>query len=476
MWREHMNLIHQLVLAVSNFLYQPFIVPLLLVGAGIYFSIRTGFLQLRLFPEILRVTLEKPENDKGISSFGALMVSTASRVGTGNIVGVSTAICLGGPGAVFWMWVTAVLGAASAFVESTLAQIYKRHDPENGQSYGGPSYYIETALKQRWLGILFAVFVLLTYVIGYNLLAAYNIQTSMEVFGFYNKVSTPLICGGVLCALFVVSVFGGAKQLTKITGILVPVMGCLYVLVAVFVLVMNAKNIPAMFYGIFTDAFTLKAGLGGLSGSCIMYGIKRGLYSNEAGMGSAPNASATASVSHPAKQGLVQVLSVFLDTLLICSATSFMCLSSSIVPSEELSGVLYVQECLRTVLGKGGPIFIAVSISLFGFTTLIGNYYYTEGCLRFILGRRPGKGFMTVFRIFAAGIVFVGALASAGFVWDMADLCQALMVVVNVPCILILSPKAIRCLKDYTEQRKKGKEPKYQAKACGITEQTDYWK
>ena len=467
--------LHNFINALSGFLYQPYIVPLLLIGAGIFFTIRMGFPQIRLLPEILRTTVEKPHDDKGISSFGALMVSTASRVGTGNIVGVSTAICLGGPGAVFWMWITAIFGSSAAFVESTLAQIYKRHDEETGQSYGGPSYYIETALKKRWLGVVFAIFVLTTYALGYNLLASYNIQTAFMSFDFYNAKSTPVIVGGLLCALFVLSVFGGAKKLTKITGVMVPIMGALYVVLALIALIINIKNVPTMFVEIFKDAFTFKAGLSGFAGSCIMYGIKRGLYSNEAGMGSAPNASATASVSHPAKQGLVQVFSVFLDTLIICSATALMCLSTNVVPTEELSGVPYVQESLKTIFGTGGPIFIAVAISLFGFTTLIGNYFYTEGCLRFILGHKPGKQFMTIFRIICAAIVFVGAIATAGFAWDLADLCQALMVIVNIPVIIILSPKAFAALKNYTEQRKKGIEPLYSAKACGIKEDTDYW-
>lgn len=469
------DFLHDLINTLSGFLYQPYIVPLLLIGAGIYFTIRMGFPQIRLIPEILKVTVEKPHDDKGISSFGALMVSTASRVGTGNIVGVSTAICLGGPGAVFWMWITAILGSAAAFVESTLAQIYKRHDEETGQSYGGPAYYIETALKQRWLGVIFSVFVLLTYAVGYNLLASYNIQTAFAAFNFYSS-KTPIFIGAILCGLFMLSVFGGAKKLTDITGIMVPIMGVLYVVLALVALVINFRNIPDMFVLIFKDAFTLKSGLAGFTGSCIMYGIKRGLYSNEAGMGSAPNASATASVSHPAKQGLVQVFSVFLDTLIICSATALMCLSTNVVPTEELQGVPFVQESLKTIFGAGGPVFIALAISLFGFTTLIGNYFYTEGCLRFIMGHKPGNTFMTVFRLFCAGIVFVGAIATAGFAWDLADLCQALMVVVNIPVIIILSPKAFKALKNYTDQRKQGIEPTYIASECGVTEETHYWK
>lgn len=467
--------LQSVVTTLNDFLYQPFIVPLFLIVAGLYLSIRMGFPQIRLFAETLRVTREKPVGGAGISSFGALMVSTASRVGTGNIVGVSTAICLGGAGAVFWMWCIAIIGAASAFVESTLAQIYKREDLVTGHSYGGPSYYIQTALGQRWLGIIFACFVLLTYVIGYNLLASFNIQTSYAGYSFYSESSTPAVIGLVLASLFAVCIFGGAKSLTKITSFLVPIMGVLYVLVALAVIIYNIGNVPAMFIHIFEDAFSFKAGVGGFAGSCIMYGIKRGLYSNEAGMGSAPNAAASASVSHPVKQGLVQSFSVFLDTLLICSATALMCLSTGVTPSESISGVPYVQESLRTLLGNVGPVFMTLSISLFGFTTLIGNYYYTEGCLRFIMGRRPGKTVMTVFRIIASVIVFAGAVTSAGFAWDSADLCQALMVVVNIPCIILLSPIAFKALKNYTDQRKKGIEPVYVAKQCGVKQNTDFW-
>jgi len=467
--------IHSIVTTLNDFLYQPFIVPLFLLAAGIYLSVRMGFPQLRLFVETLRVAREKPLQESGISSFGALMVSTASRVGTGNIIGVSSAICLGGPGAIFWMWLIAILGAASAFVESTLAQIYKREDLVTGHSYGGPSYYIQTALGQRWLGIIFSCFVLLTYVVGYNLLASYNIQTSLTNYSFYSESSTPVIVGIVMAALFGICVFGGAKKLTSITSYMVPTMGVIYVLVAIGIILYNITNVPAMFVMIFEDAFSFDAGAGGIAGSCIMYGIKRGLYSNEAGMGSAPNASASASVSHPVKQGLMQSFSVFLDTLLICSATALMCLSCGVTPTAELSGILYVQESLKAVMGDGGAVFITLSIMLFGFTTLIGNYYYTEGCLRFIMNRRPGKKSITLFRVIATIIVFAGAISSAAFAWDAADLCQALMVIVNIPVILILSPIAFKALKNYTDQKKKGKEPVYIAEECGVKQPTDFW-
>ena len=469
-----MQAIDNVINAISGFLYQPFIVPLFLMAAGLFFTIRSGCLQVTMFRQACKVIYEKPKDKNSISSFGALMVSTASRVGTGNIVGVSTAICLGGPGAIFWMWLSAFLGGASAFVESTLAQIYKHRD-EDGTSYGGPSYYIQDALKQRWLGIVFAVAVLLTYAVGYNLLASYNLQSTFAAFSFYKEGVTPAIIGIILAVLFGICVFGGAKRLTNVTGIMVPIMGVLYIIVSLIVLVINAGNIPAMFGKIFSDAFTLKAGLGGFSGSCIMYGIKRGLYSNEAGMGSAPNAAATADVSHPVKQGLVQMLSVFIDTLLICSATALMCLSTSVEPTADLSGAPYVQAALQSVFGGFGPVFVALAMCLFAFTTLIGNYYYTEGCLRFIMKRKPGKGFMIGFRAFATAIVFIGAVVSAGLAWDAADLTQAIMVVVNIPCILILTKPAIDALNDYRRQLKEGKDPEFNAKAAGIKQATDYW-
>lgn len=402
------------------------------------------------------------------------MVSTASRVGTGNIIGVSTAICLGGPGAVFWMWVIALIGGASAFVESTLAQIYKRKD-DDGSSYGGPSYYIETVLKQRWLGIIFAIIVILTYAVGYNALASYNLQSTFSSFSFYGP-KTSRIIGYILAVLFALSVLGGAKRLTKITGLLVPVMGVLYILVAILVVILNIHSLGGMFAAIFKDAFNFKAIFSGFGGSCLMLGVKRGLYSNEAGMGSAPNAAATADVSHPVKQGLVQTLSVFIDTILICTATAFMCLSSGVNPTKEIAGAAYVQESLKATLGGFGPVFIAVSMSLFAFTTLIGNYSYCEGCLRYIIKRKPSKLVCTIMRLAASVIVFLGAIVSMGLVWDTADLLQALMVVINVPVIIIIAKPAVSALKDYMQQRKENKDPHFVAKDCGIKEETDFWK
>ena len=464
--------ISQVINAVSGFLYDPW-VPLFLLAAGLYFTVRTGFIQFRLFGESLRVVSEKPSNSNSVSSFGALMVSTASRVGTGNIVGVSSAICIGGYGAVFWMWVTALLGGASAYIESTLAQIYKKKDAD-GSSYGGPSYYIEAGLRQRWLGVIFAVVLICTYAVGYNMLASYNLQSTFANYSFYNDY-TPVIIGAVLAVLFALCILGGAKRLSSVTGVLVPVMGIIYILVALVVIVINIRNIPGVFANIFASAFDFKAIFGGFAGSALMHGMKRGLYSNEAGMGSAPNAAATADVSHPVKQGLVQMLSVFIDTLLICTATALMCLSSGLAPSAELEGAPYVQQSMQMSLGSFGPIFITLSMCLFAFTTLIGNYYYCEGCIKYILKRSPSKLFMTIFRLIATVIVFSGALLSAKLAWDTADLFQAIMVIINVPVIVILARPALAALADYSRQRREKQEPVFKAASINLKQETDFW-
>ncbi len=472
-----MGTIEKVITTVSGVLYQPWCVPLILLFGGIFLTIRLKLPQVRLFIECFKVLKDKPKEENGISSFGALMISTASRVGTGNIIGVAGAICIGGPGAVFWMWLTAILGGASALTESTLAQIFKKRNPD-GSSYGGPAFYMQDKLKARPLGVFFSSLIIVTYAVGFNMLASFNVQASFQNFKFYNEKSTPVIIGIILAVLFALCVIGGAKRLSKVTGLMVPVMGVIYIAVALLVMIINCKNIPAMFTMIFENAFDFKAIFGGFSGSCLMYGIKRGLYSNEAGMGSAPNAAATADVSHPAKQGLVQMLSVFLDTLLICTCTAFMCLSSGVDFTQYSNNkeAMYVQNALSGTLGAFGPIFIAVALTLFAFTTLIGNYAYCEGCLKFIFKRPVSKKGMLVFQIIATILVFVGATASATVVWGFAELTQALMVLVNMPVVLSLSKYSNLCLMDYCKQKNEGKNPVFKAKAIGITEDLDFWK
>lgn len=469
-----MDALNAIVGTLNGWLYGYILIALLLI-TGFYFTFRTKFIQIRLFPEAIRVVTEKPKEKGTVSSFQALMVSTASRVGTGNIIGVSTAICLGGYGSVFWMWLIALIGGATAFIESTLAQIYKRRSPD-GTSYGGPSYYIETALHNRGIAVLFSICLILTYAGGFNMLASYNLQSTFSVYSFYNE-STPWIIGGILALIVAFCIFGGGKRIIKITSAVVPIMGILYVAVALVVLVMNAKLIPSVFQNIFADAFNFSAIFGGFGGSCMMYGIKRGLYSNEAGVGSAPNAAAAADVSHPVKQGLVQMLSVFIDTLLICTATAFMCLCSGVTPTEGLAGAPYVQSSISTVFGSSGIIFITVSMVLFAFTTLLGNLYYCDNCLAFIHKKTPSKTFMVGFRIAAVLLVFAGSGLSMQLAWDFSDFMMALMCLINLPACFALGKIALAAAGDYTRQKKEGENPVFKAKKIGISEDNlDYWK
>lgn len=466
-------MLESIISYVNNALYS-YILIILLIAGGIYFSVRTKFVQFRLLKEQFRAVCEKPDRKNGVSSFQALMVSTASRAGTGNIIGVSSAICLGGFGAIFWMWVIAVIGSASAFIESTLAQIYKKKSPDG--CYGGPAYYIQAALKSRPLAVVFSLALILTYAFGFNMLASYNLQSTFSSYSFYNPKYTPWIIGLIVAIAVGYCLLGGGKSIIKATSFLVPVMGIAYILIALVIVVINVTSLPGIFERIFTEAFDIKSIFGGFSGSCIMYGIKRGLFSNEAGVGSAPNASASAEVNHPVKQGLVQILSVFIDTLLICSATAFMCMSSSIEPTAEIGGAPYVQMALKGSLGEFGPIFITVAMILFAFTTLIGNLYYVDNCIIFLLKRKPEKKFTVIYRIVASIVVFVGAGLSADLLWGIADLTMGIMTVINVPVITYLSKYAFSALKDYENQRKEGKEPIFHANDIQLPDEVDCWK
>lgn len=468
-----------MIMAVLNYLddvlYYP-ILMVILIAAGLIFSWKTRCVQLRLFPESIRVVMEKPTEAGKVSSFQALMVSTASRVGTGNIIGVSTAICLGGPGAVFWMWLLAIIGGATAFIESTLAQIYKRRNPL-GHSYGGPAYYIETAMHQRWLGVLFALALIVTYAGGFNLLCSFNMQSTFLVYSFYDPTTTPWIIGAVFAALVAYCLIGGGQRIIKVTSILVPVMGGVYILAALIVIVFHISNLPQVFAMIFADAFDFQSILGGISGSCMIYGIKRGLYSNEAGIGSAPNAAAAADVSHPVKQGLVQMLSVFIDTILVCSATAFMGLFSGVPITKEVAGAAYVQHAATAVFGGFGPLLITICMLLFGFSTLIGNLFYVDNCIRFIHKGTPSHGFVNTFRIVCVLVVFVGAGMSMAAVWDIADILMAVMCFINIPACFILGNTAVKAMRDYQQQKKEGKNPVFKAASIGIDESTvQYWK
>ncbi len=466
-------MVNLLVQNINNALYT-YLLIIMLVGCGVYFTVRTRFVQVRLLKQQIKAVTERPKDRKGVSSFQALMVSTASRVGTGNIIGVSTALCLGGYGSVFWMWAIAIIGSASAFIESTLAQIYKRKSPEGW--CGGPAYYIETALHSRGLAVAFSVCLILTYGVGFNMLASYNLQSTFSSYSFYHEDYSPWIIGLILAFAVAYCLFGGGKRVIKTTSFLVPIMGIIYIAVAMLIVVINIQSIPVVLKKIMIDAFHVNAIFGGFSGSCLMYGIKRGLFSNEAGVGSAPNASATAEVSHPIQQGLVQILSVFLDTLVVCSATAFLCMCSGIEPKEELSGAPYIQLSLQNSLGGFGAFFITFSMIFFAFTTLLGNLYYVDQSLFFLFRKKPEKRIMRTYYLIASLVIFIGAGLNADLLWGIADITMGAMAMINIPVILILSKYVIRALKNYEEKIRRGEKISFHAVEIQLPHELDGWK
>ncbi len=466
-------MLNNILSAVNDWMYT-YLLLFLLVGTGIYFTIRTRFVQLRLLKESFHVLKEKAGEENGkkqVSSFQALMISTASRVGTGNIAGIATAIAAGGAGAVFWMWLMAVIGGASAFIESTLAQVYKVKDKE--QFRGGPSYYMEKALGKRWLGILFSVLLIICFAYGFNGLQSFNMSSSLEYYiPGYSDTVYPMLVGLILAVGTAFVIFGGVHRIGFITSVLVPIMAGAYLLIGLYTVITNITELPKVFSMIFSQAFDFKAFAGGMAGSAVVIGIKRGLFSNEAGMGSAPNASASASVSHPAKQGMVQVLSVFIDTLLICSATAMMLLLSGVQgESGVLDGIPFVQKAISANVGNWGIHFITLSIFAFAFSSLIGNYYYAESNILFI---KNNKKLLFIFRITCLLAVFFGAQADFSMMWNIADITMGCMATVNILVILVLGNTAMKVLKDYEKQKKEGKNPVFKAKDVGI-ENTECW-
>ena len=464
-----LDVINQWIAQANDFLYGYILIALLVIS-GVYFTIRTKFVQIRLFPEAIRVLTEKKKEKTGVSSFQALMISTASRVGTGNIAGVATALSMGGAGAIFWMWVMAIVGSASAFVESTLAQVYKERDGEVFR--GGPAYYIQYALGQRWLGIIFSILLIACFAFGFNALQSFNVSSAFEYYvEDYANSSVPMIIGLILAAATALVIFGGVQRIGIITSGIVPVMALLYIVLGLYITCTNLGKLPDIFGEIFAGAFDFKSIAGGFAGSCVMYGIKRGLFSNEAGMGSAPNAGATADVSHPAKQGMVQMLSVFIDTILICTTTAMMLLNFG-TGNQELTGMPYVQQAVNAEVGVWGIHFITVSIFLFAFSSLIGNYCYAESNLKFI---KDSKGLLFVFRIIVVGVVFVGAQANFDTVWNLADVLMGLMAIVNIVSILLLSRISMKVMNDYTRQKKEGKDPQFHPDKL-VIKNTQCWK
>ena len=446
-----------------------------LVGCGLWFTWRTRFVQFRMVGEMIRLLTEsavstveeqvkeesgkrKEESGKRkarhISSFQAFAVSVATRVGTGNLAGVATAIAIGGPGAVFWMWLIALVGSATAFVESTLAQLYKQKHKDS--FIGGPAYYIQKGLKQRWMAILFAILITLQFGLSNNSIQANTICGAMqEAFGW-----SPLWVGAALAAMALFIVFGGIQRIAQVSSVLVPVMAVGYIILAAFIIITNIHLIPHVFKVIVLDAFGVSQIAGGGIGAAMMNGIKRGLFSNEAGEGSAPNVAATASTTHPVKQGLIQALGVFTDTLLVCSCTAFIILISGLYQVPELNGIALTQAALQNEVGSVGPVFVAVAIFLFAFSSIIGNYYYGEANIRFIT---PNTKVMTAYRIASAGLMVIfGAVASFELVWNIVDFFMAFLTACNLVAIVLLGRYAFRLLDDYRQQKRQGiKEPTF---------------
>lgn len=435
-----------------NDLLWGYVIIAVLVGCGVWFTVRMRFVQFRMLGEMVRLLNDSPVKVKGqerhISSFQAFTVSLASRIGTGNLAGVATAIVVGGPGAVFWMWVMALFGAATAFVESTLGQLYKlRH---SDSFIGGPAYYIQRGLHCRWMAVLFAILITVTFGLANNSVQTNTICGAMEgAFGW-----NPTIVGIVLMVLTLLVVFGGIQRIARVSSILVPLMALGYLILALVIIVMNIHLIPHVFKVIIESAFGLEQAVGGTVGAAIMNGVKRGLFSNEAGEGSAPNAAATAAVSHPVKQGFIQALGVFTDTLVVCSCTAFIILISGFYEHPQLNGIMLTQEALESQVGPMGPIFIALAILMFAYSSMIGNYYYGEANIRFMTNRPI---VLTVYRILSGGVmVMLGALLSLNTVWSIIDFCMALLTACNLVAIILLGKYVFRLLDDYTSQRQRG--------------------
>lgn len=447
---------------VNDFLWT-YIVITLLVICAMYFTIKTKGVQFRSLKETWNLLKEKPkqagaetgsstnQKKKSVNSFQAFAISLSSRVGTGNLAGVASAIFVGGPGAVFWMWAMALLGAATAFVESTLAQLYKKKGKD--AFYGGPAYYMQNGLKKKWMGILFAVLITITF--G---MANQTVQSNTLCDALADSMGIGKIVVGVaLTIMTLIIIFGGVQRIAKFSSIVVPFMAVGYILLALYIMAINITHIPEMIGIIIDNAFGLKQMGGGVIGIAIMEGVKRGLFSNEAGEGSAPNAAATADISHPVKQGLLQAVGVFADTLVICTCTAFMILLSGLYDGE-LDGILLTKAAIVSEIGVSGGWFLTAAIFLFAYSTIIANYFYGETNIRFITQK---KWAVNTFRIITGVTVMLGALVSLQTAWSMVDICMGLMTICNLIAILLLSGKAFKLLNNYLEQRKQGRNPEF---------------
>ena len=428
-----------------------YILIIMLLGCAVWFSIRTRFVQFRMIREMIVLLSESAgkgkQGEKHVSSFQAFAISIASRVGTGNLAGVATAIAIGGPGAIFWMWVIALLGASSAFIESTLGQLYKIRGKDS--FIGGPAYYMKKGLKQPWMGMLFAVLISITFGFAFNSVQSNTICAAAEhAFGFNH-----IILGGVLTLLTLLIIFGGIQRIARVSSIIVPVMALGYVGLALVIVALNITHLPGVIALIVSHAFGWEQALAGGVGMALMQGIKRGLFSNEAGMGSAPNVAASADVTHPVKQGLIQTLGVFTDTLVICTCTAFIILFSGVASTKEANGIKLTQMALNNEIGNIGTIYVAVAILFFAYSSILGNYYYGEANVRYITHR---KWAIPIYRIAVGGMVMFGALASLELAWSLADMAMGFMTICNLIAITLLGKYAFRLLEDYRIQKRNG--------------------
>ena len=454
---------------INGYLWD-YLIIFILIGAGLYFTFTTKFVQIRYLGEMIRLIAssagEKTEKNH-ISSFQAFCVTTASRVGVGNIAGIAIAVVIGGPGAIFWMWVIALLGASTGFVECTLAQIYKK-PLANGGFYGGPAYYIKQGLNSPGFSVLFAVLITITFGWIYNSVQANTLAASLVT------LDVPAhITGGVVAALILVIVFGGLSAVAKVAEILVPVMAFAYIGTALYVMITNITQLPHVFYSIFSNAFTLDAAGGGLFGTVMMTGIKRGLFSNEAGQGSVPNAAATATANHPVEQGLIQAFGVYLTTFIICTASAFIVLIIGDYTTTGLTGVALVQYNLAQELGPWAPYAMALFIVMFSFSSLVGNYYYGEINITHLTDK---KIYLNLFRVGVVAMAYIGSVASLELVWNAADLFMAFLILTNITAIVLLNKQAVAALADYVDQKRRGiKVPVFNKKVLPTQEGLVWW-
>lgn len=460
---------------INDWLWTYLMVALLL-GTALYFTIRSRGVQFSMIPEMLRLLFEsgKSHDDPRIhekpshtiSSFQAFTLSLASRVGTGNIAGVAIAIATGGPGAVFWMWVVAFIGSANAFVESTLAQLFKVKGKNSFR--GGPAYYIQKGIGKRWWAWTFAILITLTFGMAFNTLQSNTIAAAFE-----NTFGLPALWVGVANTVLVLLVIcGGVQRISKVNQIIVPIMAVLYILLAFYIIAVNITAFPSVMKMIVANAFGFEQAMGGTLGMAVILGVKRGLFSNEAGEGSTPNAAATAAVSHPVKQGLIQALGVYTDTLLVCTATAFIILCSGVFDCG-LTGIELTQYALETQVGTAATWFVTIAVYLFATTSIIANYYYGETNLNFI---HQSRKIIYPFRAIVGAMVMIGALSTLEFVWAISDITMGLMTLCNIAALIVLGKYAMRLLADYRRQRKAGQNPVYYSSTIPeIADETECW-